>query len=272
LGRNLADVGRRSAMVDREVGEALGRAALSMQETVEAMAGRDGMARMPVEEARQTVEALNRLALALLENGDQVGESRSGTGLQETMQQLADLARRQGSLSGQSNSLLPLDLGPRALSQQMQQMAREQREIAKKLGGMNDMAGGSDDLLGELDALAQEAEQLALEMSGGRLTPELLARQEKLFHRLLDAGHTLEREEVSEQRVAERPGAVGISSAAALDPALLNGGLRYPIPSPEVLRGLPPAYRRLVIEYFDRLNRMGDGAAGGAPAGEKRDR
>jgi hypothetical protein len=259
-------------MVEREVGEALGRAALSMQETVDAMTGRDGTARMPVEEARQTVEALNRLALALLENGDQVGQSRQGTGVQETMQQLADLARRQGSLSGQSSSLLPLDLGPRALSEQLQQMAREQREIAKKLGGMNDMAGGSDDLMGQLDALALEAEQLAQDLSGGRLTPELLARQEQLFHRLLDAGHTLEREEVSEQRVAERPGDVGVSSAAELDAALLNGGLRYPVPSLEVLRSLPPAYRRLVIDYFDRLNRVVEGTAGGGSTGGQRDR
>jgi hypothetical protein len=258
-------------MVDREVGEALGRAALSMQETVEAMSGREGAGRMPVEEARQTVEALNRLALALLENGDRVGQGQQGTGLEERMQELAELARRQGSLSGQANSLLPLDLGPRAMGEQLQQMAREQREIAKKLGGMNDMAGGSDDLQGQIDALAVEAEALARDLSGGRLTPELLARQEKLFHRLLDAGRTLEREEVSEQRVAERPGDVGVSSAAELDEALLNGGLRYPIPSLQMLRSLPPAYRRLVLDYFDRLNRMGTGEVP-ASSGGKRER
>jgi hypothetical protein len=259
-------------MVDREVGEALGRAALSMQETVDAMSGRDGTSRMPVEEARQTVEALNRLALALLENGEQVGQSRSGTGLQEAMEQLAELAQRQSSLSGQSNSLLPMDLGDRAMSEQMRQMAQEQSAIAKKLGGMSDMRGGSDDLLGEIDALAQEAALLAQDLSGGRMTQELLARQERLFHRLLDAGRTMEREEVSTKRIAERPGKVGVSSASELDAALLEGGLRYPVPGPEVLRNLPPAYRRLVIDYFDRLNRVGEHAPATGSAAGKRER
>lgn len=222
---------------------------------------------MPLEEARQTVEALNRLALALLQNGDQVAQSTEGTGMRDAMQELAEMARRQGSLSGQANSLLPLDLGQRAMSEQLREMAREQSEIAKKLGGMNDMVGGSDDILGQLDDLAAEAEALARELSGGRLTPELLARQERLFHRLLDAGRTLEREEVSEQRVAERPGDVGYSSAAELDPRLLNGGLRYPVPSPAVLRGLPPAYRKLVMEYFDRLNRVGGPVEGNESGG-----
>jgi hypothetical protein len=146
----------------------------------------------------------------------------------------------------------------------MERMAREQRDIAKKLGGMNDMRGGVDDVLGSLDELAREAEAIARELSGGRLTPELLARQERLFHRLLDAGRTLEREEYTDQRVAERPGNVGFSEGAPLEAELLYGGPRYPMPDPEALRALPPAYRRLIIEYFDRLNRgevAGHGAA-----------
>jgi hypothetical protein len=274
LGRNLEEAGRRSAMVDREVGAALGRAMLSMQQTLEAMGGRDGQSRMPIEEAEQTVEALNRLALSLLANSEKIEQAQSGTGLQEALQQLAELAKQQGALNGQTNSLLPLELGPQAMGAQMQRLAQTQRDIAKKLGGMNDMTGGSDDLLGELDALAREAEEIARELGGGRLTPELLARQERLFHRLLDAGRTLEREEYSDERVGERPGDVAPSLAPALDAALLNGGPRYPVPGPEALRALPPAYRKLILEYFDRLNRReaeaGSRRGGGAAERESR--
>ncbi|HEX6940120.1 MAG TPA: hypothetical protein VF158_11970 [Longimicrobiales bacterium] len=273
LGRNLAEAGRRSAMVNQDVGSALGRAMLSMQQTLEALEGRDGRQRMPVEEAQATVEALNRLALELLENGEQIEQAQTGTGLQQALEQLAELARQQGSLNGQANSLLPLDLGPRALAEQMQRMAREQHELAKKLGGLNDMVGGQDDVLGRLDELAREAEAIARELSGGRLTPELLARQERLFHRLLDAGRTLEREEYTSQRVAERPGRVEVSRAAPLDAELLHAGPRYPVPDAEALRALPPAYRRLILEYFDRLNRAVEPAAGTAGAsGQNQDR
>jgi len=269
LGRNLAETGRRSAMVNQDVSAALGRAMLSMQQTLDALDGRNGRQGMPIEEARQTIEALNRLALELLKNGEQIEQSQAGTGLQQALEQLAELAKQQGALNGQANSLLPLDLGPRAMADQMQRMAREQRDIARRLGGLNDMVGGQDDVLGQLDELAREAEAIARELDGGRLTPELLTRQERLFHRLLDAGRTLEREEYSNERVAERPGNVGVSRAGPLDAELLRAGPRFPLPDAEALRSLPPAYRRLVLEYFDRLNRGDDPAAttGRSPGG-----
>lgn len=268
LGRNLAEAGRRSAMVNPDVGAALSRAMLSMQQTLEAMQGQDGRQGMPTEQARQTVEALNRLALELLENGEEIEKSQSGTGVQQALEQLAELAKQQGSLNGQANSLLPMGLGPQAMADRMERMAREQRDLAKKLGGLNDMVGGQDDVFGQLDELAREAEAIAQDLSGGRLSPELLARQERLFHRLLDAGRTLEREEYTDERVGERAGNVGVSQAPPLDAELLYGGPRYPVPDAEALRDLPPAYRRLILEYFDRLNRQSasDPAASGAGA------
>jgi hypothetical protein len=255
LGRNLAEASERSAMINREVGSALGRANLSMQQTLDALEGKDGARRLPAQEAAQSVEALNRLALALLANGQQIAQSQSGTGLQEALEQLAELARQQGSVNGQASSLVPLNLAPQLMGQQLQQLARQQREIAQKLGGMNDMLGGREDVLGRLDELAREAEQLARDLSGGRLDAELLARQERLFHRLLDAGRTLERDETTEERVAERPGNVPPSAGRPLDAKLVQASPRFPTPDAEQLRSLPPGYRRLILEYFDRLNR-----------------
>lgn len=255
LGRNLSEAGQRSAMVNRDVGAALGRAMLSMQQTLNALEGKDGARRMPVQEAQQSVDALNRLALELLRNGQQIEQAQTGTGLQEALARLAELAQRQGALNGQASSLLPLDLAPQVLSLQLQQLAQQQVEIARQLSGLNDRLGGREDVLGRLDELAREADQLARDLSGGRLSPELLARQERLFHRLLDAGRTLERDEVTDERVSERPGEIAPSRAGALDPRLLDHGLRFPVPRPEELRELPPAYRRLILEYFQRLNR-----------------
>src|SRR5690625_591746 len=62
LGRDLAEAGRRSAMVNQDVGSALGRATLSMQETMEGLQRSDETQRMPLEEARRAVDALNQLA------------------------------------------------------------------------------------------------------------------------------------------------------------------------------------------------------------------
>ena len=252
LGRNLAEAGDRSQLLDRDVGAALGRANLSMQQTLQQMQQQGGAAG---EQASQTVEALNRLAMSLLQRSQEIEQSESGSALEQVLEQLAEVAKQQGSLNGQSSAIMPMNLAPNAMAGQAQQIAQEQREIASKLEGMSNEVGRRDDLLGQLDALAREAQEIASTLDGGRLPPEALARQERLFHRLLDAGRTLEKEEYSEERKGELPGDVEVSRPPALDPALLNAADRFRVPTPEELRALPPAYRRLVLEYFARLNR-----------------
>jgi hypothetical protein len=256
IGRNIADASQKSAMVNKDVGQSLGRAMLSMEQTMNAMQQQGAQQRNPSQEAAQTVNALNKLALALANNSQQISQSESGTGLQEALQQMAELAKQQGAVNGQTNSLVPLDLSPASISQQMQRLAQQQREIAQKLGSMQN--GVKDDQLGRVDQLAKEADEIARELSGNRLSAEMLARQERLFHKLLDAGRTLEKDDVSNQRVAERPGTPIPSNARGLDPALMDANGRFRMPSPDELKAMPPAYRRLILEYFDRLNKNPD--------------
>lgn len=253
LGKNLQEAGQRSALVSKDVGAALARANLNMDETMKALeqASQDNL---PKEEAEQTLDALNRLALELLKNGQKIQDSEDGTGLQEALKQLAELAKQQGNLNGRSNSLLPLNLGPKVMTQQLGALAREQHAIAQKLGGMN-KGGARDDLLGRLDELAKEADDIAKALEGGRIAPEIRQRQAKLFHKLLDAGRTIERDETSEERKAEAAQTIPASIIRALRPGLFDNANKYAVPTIEQLRGLPPAYRRLVLEYFQKLNR-----------------
>jgi hypothetical protein len=252
LGKNLSDASQRSAMVNKDVGSALARANMNMDETLRALKDAQ-QGNMPDQEAEQTLEALNRLAIELLKNSQQIEQSETGTGLQQALEQLAELAKQQGNLSGKSNSLLPMNLGPKTMSQQLGAMAREQRDIAQKLGGMN-KGGARDDLLGRLDELAKNADNLAKDLESGRLTPQTVQKQAELFHKLLDAGRTIERDEVSEERKADGAQPLPPSVVRALKPGLFDDSDRYAPPTAEQLRDLPPAYRRLVLEYFQKLN------------------
>ncbi len=253
LGKNLSEAGQRSAMVNKDVAAALARANMSMDQTLRGM--QDDNPNMPTREAEQTVESLNRLALELLKNGEQIQQSEQGTGLQQALEQLQQLAKQQSGLNGKSNSLLPMNLSQQALAQQMSQLGREQREIAQKLGGMN-KGGARDDLLGRLDELVKEADQVARDLEGGRLNAETLRRQEQLFHKMLDAGRTMERDEVSEEREAEAARPLPPAVIRALKPGLFEQGEKFTPPSAEQLRDLPPAYRRMILKYFERLNRV----------------
>jgi hypothetical protein len=245
LGRNLQEGGENA--MNREVGSSLARANLGMQQTLDELQ----RGRMPLEQAQQSVDALNRLALSLLNNAQsKPGEGGEGA---EAMQQMADIARQQGALNGRTNALSPMDVTQNALSQQLNRMSAEQMEIARRLGELN--RGGSEGLTGDIDALAREAEELARQMQGGRMPPEALARQQRLFHRLLDAGRTLEKDEIDEERSAERAPRLDVRAVEALDPQLFHDGTRFRAPSAEELQTLPPAYRRLILDYFERLNR-----------------
>ncbi|MEX0890962.1 MAG: hypothetical protein WEB88_02250, partial [Gemmatimonadota bacterium] len=258
LSRNLTEAGERTALMDPSVGAALGRANLAMEQTMEALrqnAGQEAAAR----EAERTLDALNRLALSLLESSERMGAAESGAGQQQALDQLTEMAQAQGNLNGQAQSLSSMNLPPEAMARQMRRLSQAQREIGGRLSGVNDMLGGAEDVLGQLDALAREAQALAREMSGERLPPELLARQERLFHRLLDAGRSLERDETSQERQGERAGAYDPRAAGALDPAILDTGMRYRVPTPAQLEAVPPALRRLIVEYFERLNRLPPG-------------
>jgi hypothetical protein len=253
LGKNLSEAGQRSAMVNKDVAAALARANMNMDQTLRGM--QDNNPNLPTKEAEQTLEALNKLALELLKNGEQIQQSEQGTGLQQALEQLQQLAKQQSGLNGKSNSLLPMNLSQQAMAQQMSQLGREQRDIAQKLGGMN-KGGARDDLLGRLDDLVKEADQIARDLEGGRMNPETLQRQERLFHKMLDAGRTMERDEVSEEREAEAARPLPPAVIRALKPGLFDNREKFEPPTAEQLRDLPPAYRRLILEYFERLNRV----------------
>ncbi|MEJ2371682.1 MAG: hypothetical protein P8Y07_12645, partial [Gemmatimonadales bacterium] len=59
-------------------------------------------------------------------------------------------------------------------------------------------------------------------------------------------------------RRESRPGTDLPLEVPRLDPAVLAGP-RYPHPDEAVLRELPPSYRWMILDYFDRLNRVAEG-------------
>lgn len=238
---------------NQELTAQMGRTMESLQNTVEAMESRRGSGPSPSAEAERAIGDLNQLALMAIAGSEQMGEQGEGQGGEEVAEQLEQLAQQQGELMNQSTQLMPMQLGEQAMAQQMQEMSQGQESVASDLGDLADQPG-ADDSLGDLQELAQEAQLLAQEMAAGRLTPEILQRQERLFHRLLDAGRSLEREEFSEERESEEPGAFDRGDVLSLTADQL-GVMPYQLPDGDQLQRLTPAVRQMVLEYFERLNR-----------------
>ena len=134
------------------------------------------------------------------------------------------------------------------------QMALQQRALAQQLDRMR--ASGMLPGAGEM---AREAKELARTLAAGRLTPETVTRQQRLFKKMLDAGRTLQGEEddLNKERQSITAKNDTVRIPVMLDPRLRSGQGEIHLPSWEVLQRLSPEDRRRVIDYFRRLTDAG---------------
>ena len=265
LAENYAADTEMAAPGARELMTAVGEAMEHLDRTIEAMESRRSRGPSPAVPAEEVVRTLNEVARLAMTSGQQGESQGSATASEQMMQQLQQLAQQQGEIMEDASSLSPMQLGEETMNRQVDEMAARQEEVARELGEISESEGGEEeggpDPLGDLSAFAEEARRLAEALASGRLDPEVLRRQERLFHRLLDAGRSLERDEESEERESETPSEIARESAGPLTQGDLDV-LRFRLPEAAALRALPPGQRALVISYFERLNRNGESGTG----------
>jgi hypothetical protein len=202
--------------------------------------------------AEGAVDALNATAYALARSLSDVAGAKSGSGLAEAMEQLARLAGQQQGLNGATQGLLPIaGLEGEAVLEQLRQIAAQQRALADELERLQ--AEGASQAAGPL---AQEARDLARQLEAGHLDSQTIRRQERLYHRLLDAGRTLTGPEPDEEKQRTSRSATGdsVHVPAPLAPGAAGTGPALRYPTWDELAGLTPEQRRQVLEYFRRIN------------------
>ncbi len=255
--RNMADNLSAETAGDQgsnEVAAQVGRAMEAMQEALDALESQRGDAPAPESAAEEAVAALNQAAVMAASAAKAPGEGPQGQSGDQVTEQLQEIAQQQGAVNQRTGQITPMNLGQQARSNQLQEAASGQQRIAEQLGQLADRPPDQAQPLGDLEALAQEAQALAERLAGESLDLETLQRQERLFHRLLDAGRSLEKDEFSDERESTAPGEFERNDVEALSSDDL-GGLRFQLPPTEELQRLSPAQRQMVLEYFERLNR-----------------
>ncbi|MFI5213651.1 MAG: hypothetical protein ACHQU8_03860 [Gemmatimonadales bacterium] len=247
--RRLEGAAGKNALVSPRLGAMMSQARQQVAASREALEGPSPSVDESADHAGQAAQSLAAAAVQMLRNASEVGGAQSGSGYQEAMQRLAQLAGQQGQLNDQLGSLLPLlGAGQDAVMQQLRQLAERQRGLANQLERIGETGSGDP------RQLADEARQLADRIEQARLDRTTLERQQRLFRRMLDAGHLLrndeepddpERKSRTAQDMPARPEPSGTARATAL---------RYPVPAWTELRQLAPSERAMVIDYFRRLN------------------
>jgi hypothetical protein len=236
-----------SGRSQRSVAEAQQKVGEAMQSTADARSAQQAASALG-----DAADALNRAAASLARDREKANSSSSATGFAEMLQQMQEMAKKQGSINAQAQGLMP-GLG-QAMSSQMQAtaraLAREQRQVSQQLDEIGEAAGGD-----RAAQLAKEAKALAEALEGGRLDATTVARQQQLFRRLLDAGRALQKDEREDTNKREATSAKG-GNEFKPDNANASGraAMKFREPSWEELRGLSADERRAILEYFKRIN------------------
>lgn len=199
---------------------------------------------------QEAANALNRAAAQMMRDRVRASNAASASGFSELIEQMRRAAKEQGAVNAQSAGLLPMP-GAQPTPQMLARaraLARQQRAIAERL----DEAGDGEARAAQL---AKEMREIADALDRGRVDPSLLERQQRLFHRLLDAGLTLEKDEREDTGERESETARGdqVLTPTNTD-ASGRAAVRYREPTWNELRGLTAEERRAVMEYFKRIN------------------
>ncbi len=250
--QRLQQAAGKNALVSPQIGSSLGFARLRMTEAVDRLQRAAPNPGEASELAGQAVDGLNAMTQALLRSRAAVAGAQSGSGLQEAVEKMAQLAAQQQALNGQAGGLLPLmPLGGEGLLQDLRALAARQRRLAAELERLGAQADSR-----AAEELAREARDIARRLEQGQLDRRTVERQERLFRRLLDQGRTLrgDEEDETKERLSQTARPDNVRLPPALKPGELGQGPRYPYPSWEQLQQLPAEQRRLVLDYFRRLN------------------
>lgn len=247
LTQQVSAVAAMNALVSPQASVAFADARRLMRETVDALSTVNPNLREATEKAGDAVDALAVAAYSLMQSKDKVNGSQSGSGVQEAMQQMKEMAGKQGQMAQQGAGMMQQG---NMNAQQLMQLAMQQRALSQQMERMR--AGGQLPGAGQM---AREAKDLSKTLEGGRLTQDVVDRQQKLFKRMLDAGRTLQGEEDDEKKERQSTTAKDVVPGVppALDPRIRNGTGEIRLPSWESLQRLSPDERRRVVDYFQRL-------------------
>ncbi|MEX2294777.1 MAG: hypothetical protein WD804_00550 [Gemmatimonadota bacterium] len=257
--RNLANELAAATLQNPALGGAIslaaGRATEAAERAIDGLRGSPSVQPATDAAAGNIQAALQDMALLALSGaGQQSGGSpaEAGASAEEILAQMEALAQAQQSINRDSRAL-GQDPGTDGRTARLEELARTQESIASSLGDLS-REPGAGQIPGSLEALAEEAQQIAEELNGGRIDGTTLDRQDHFLDRLLSAGRTLERDGPTEEREGTTAGAVERRIVSPLPDYLLEV-LALPIPAPSELDALTPGQRRLVLDYFERVNR-----------------
>ncbi len=252
----LVELSKQTFFINRNLSKSLGKALNNMHSSLDHLSERNKSAAGRGQQ--KAMQGLNESVLQLGRSLSQLAQAKSGTGFEQFMQKLQQMAGAQGQLNEQTMNLFKGqgNQGQLSLKQQreMQRLAGEQAALRDALQKMSSKMGDRQDVMGRMDQLAEEMDKVVQDMLKENVDRKTIERQQKILSRMLDAQQSMREREYSKKRMAERA-----KEYRTRDPLTLDNP--YDRDNRELQEALQKAlnegyntdYQRLIEAYFKQL-------------------
>lgn len=209
------------------------------------------------------MRALNESVIQMNQAMSQMMQSQSGTGFEQFMQQLQQMAGQQGQMNSESLQLMQGQGNQGMYTQQEQahikRLGSGQAALRQSMQEMGEQMGRRDDVLGELHQIGRDMEMVEKDLLRSQLDRTTIERQRRILSRMLDAQRSLEQREYSKKRKAEQakqysvkdPGEQG--SGLIADKKVIEEAMQRALK-----QGYSRDYQKLIEIYFEKLLQAGD--------------
>ncbi len=249
MAQRLMDASQKTFFIPPSAQAALGHALNKMEGAAEQLNA--GNANQASQLAREALGEINRAAMMVQNALGQLASSESGTGFEEMMAKMAQLAQQQGALNAQTENLF----GQQGGQPSWQKLAAQQRAIQEALNALRgELARQQREMLGDLGKIASDMRETSRELLQRRVAPQTLMRQRQILSRLLDAQQAMRSRGKSKKRQARTgenltyrgPGSLPADLGEADNPLrhLMRDALK---------EGYSPEYQALIRRYFENL-------------------
>jgi hypothetical protein len=261
---DLEEVIRGSFSLSRKLGADLGEALDKMETATGAFEA--GNKRSGLATGWGAVPSLNKAAMELMQASQSMmtmasSSCSSPSGKDAAKQKMQSMCNSQRGVNESTQGLMERieSEGGRlkqSTEEQLANLAARQEMIKKGMEEVSGQLGDKNDVLGRLDQITEDMQKVMDDMENRNVDRETIRRQQRILSRMLDAQRSVRRRDMDNQRISR----VGIDqpnrpSPGAVPEELLNAEDRL---RSEVLQGkadpIPPAYRRLVEEYFRAIS------------------
>ncbi|MEW5873735.1 MAG: DUF4175 family protein [Candidatus Zixiibacteriota bacterium] len=262
LAGEIGEMAKQSTCMGGGIGQGLSRSVDRMQQSAQSLSDRRGASARSMQ--REALFELNNAAQEIVKsmekNSGQCNNPSQGMcenpGKAGAMGKMSALSQQQGRL----NQQMPGNDGQSqaGMSQserdQLSRLKAEQQAIQQGVEQMHSEVGDQRDLLGRLDKLAEEMKRVVEDMDKGNVTQETRDRQRRIYSRMLDFQHSLQKQDYKDERKAQFGQDVMRSSPAELDNAHGLTDEEYDrLLTRYQEEGYPKEYEETIKAYFRAL-------------------